>query len=135
MEANRADAVALHICLYMACSHPLYGQTPDEVDTPQDVASGQVPGIKRAAARKLMHELGIPASQLSTESYRFLTRLHYCAPDNLTYGEGAEWGEHEMDYILFAKVCHTCSIVGCAQCQTSALCTGLAQRAGWCPVR
>ncbi len=35
------------------CSHPLYGQTPDEVDVPEDVASGAVPGAKRAAIRKL----------------------------------------------------------------------------------
>ena len=46
------------------CSHPLAGQAPDEVDLPAAVASGQVPGIKAAAVRKLQHELGIPPEQV-----------------------------------------------------------------------
>ncbi len=46
------------------CSHPLAGQAPDEVDLPPAVASGQVPGIKAAAVRKLEHELGIPPEQV-----------------------------------------------------------------------
>ncbi len=50
------------------------------------------------------HELGIPAHQVPIEGFRFVTRLHYCAPDSVTYGAEAEWGEHEMDYILLAKV-------------------------------
>lgn len=51
------------------------------------------------------HELGIPAHQVPVDGFRFVTRLHYCAPDSETYGAAAEWGEHEMDYILLAKVC------------------------------
>jgi len=51
--------------------------------------------------RKLRHELGI--TQLSAGSFTYLTRLHYCAADTVTYGQDAEWGEHEMDYILFAR--------------------------------
>ena len=60
-------------------------------------------GVKQAAVRKLYHELGIVGQQLPIEQFKFLTRLHYCAPDNVTYGEEAEWGEHEIDYILFIK--------------------------------
>jgi isopentenyldiphosphate isomerase len=30
-------------------------------------------------------------------------RLHYCAADTDTHGANAEWGEHEMDYILFVQ--------------------------------
>ncbi|GAX82867.1 hypothetical protein CEUSTIGMA_g10293.t1 [Chlamydomonas eustigma] len=87
------------------CSHPLYGQTPDEVDTDEGcVLDGSVLGIKHAAIRKLQHELGIPANELSLDSFRFLTRLHYCAADKATWGPMAEWGEHEMDYILFIQV-------------------------------
>lgn len=48
---------------------------------PEDVANGSVLGTKRAAIRKLEHELGIPPSQLPIDSFRFLTRLHYCAAD------------------------------------------------------
>jgi hypothetical protein len=28
--------------------------------------------------------------------FKFLTRLHYCAPDVDTHGRNAEWGEHEV---------------------------------------
>ena len=45
--------------------------------------------------RKLQHELGIPPRELPLAGFRFLTRLHYCAPDTGTYGPEAEWGEHE----------------------------------------
>mmetsp|Transcript_2145 Transcript_2145/g.3729 ORF Transcript_2145/g.3729 Transcript_2145/m.3729 type:complete len:356 (-) Transcript_2145:508-1575(-) len=85
------------------CSHPLYGYSPCEVDQPEDVASGKVPGVKHAAIRKLNHELGIKAEQVPFEGFKFLTRLHYCAPDAVTYGDNAPWGEHELDYILFIK--------------------------------
>lgn len=36
----------------------------NEVDTPEDVASGNVLGVKNAAVRKLEHELGIPIGEL-----------------------------------------------------------------------
>ncbi|KAK9838284.1 hypothetical protein WJX81_002324 [Elliptochloris bilobata] len=85
------------------CSHPLHGHTPSEVDRPEDVASGAVPGAQRAALRKLWHELGIAPEALSAGGFRFLTRLQYCAADHDTYGPDAEWGEHEVDYILFAR--------------------------------
>eukprot|EP01024_Parvocaulis_polyphysoides_P010122 TRINITY_DN13352_c0_g1_i2.p3 TRINITY_DN13352_c0_g1~~TRINITY_DN13352_c0_g1_i2.p3 ORF type:complete len:130 (-),score=30.31 TRINITY_DN13352_c0_g1_i2:59-448(-) len=38
-----------------------------------------------------------------TQDIKFLTRLKYCARDSGTYGDNAPWGEHEMDYVLFAK--------------------------------
>ena len=60
-------------------------------------------GAKRAAVRKLGHELGVSAEQLPIDKFKFLTRLHYCAADEHTYGPQAEWGEHEIDYILFVK--------------------------------
>ncbi|KAF5833135.1 NUDIX hydrolase domain-like protein [Dunaliella salina] len=85
------------------CSHPLAGQVPDEVDAPEQVADASVPGIKHAAVRKLQHELGIPPEQLPLSSFRFLTRLHYCAADTNTWGPQAEWGEHEVDYVLFIR--------------------------------
>jgi len=84
------------------CSHPLHGFSPTEVDTPADVASGDTPGAKRAAVRKLKHELGLET--LKPEQFKFLTRLHYWAADTVTHGPSAEWGEHEIDYILFAQV-------------------------------
>ncbi|KAI3425236.1 hypothetical protein D9Q98_009004 [Chlorella vulgaris] len=85
------------------CSHPLYGHSPTEVDQPADISAGTTPGAKRAAVRKLLHELGIPPAQLPLDQFKFLTRLHYCAADTGTWGPAAEWGEHEMDYIFFLK--------------------------------
>ncbi|BDA45626.1 Isopentenyl-diphosphate Delta-isomerase I [Coccomyxa sp. Obi] len=85
------------------CSHPLHGHTPTEVDEPGDIANGSVMGAKRAAVRKLEHELGIVPQELPLTDFHFLTRLHYCAADTDTYGPDAEWGEHEVDYILFIK--------------------------------
>ncbi|WFD33879.1 isopentenyl-diphosphate Delta-isomerase [Malassezia cuniculi] len=67
------------------CSHPL--MVSAEIDG--------VAGAKRAAQRKLEHELGIPSSQVPIESFQYLTRIHYLAPSD------GLWGEHEIDYILF----------------------------------
>ena len=85
------------------CSHPLSGQSPNEADTPEQVADGSVPGVKAAAVRKLLHELGIKASDVPISSFKFITRLHYWAADVVTHGEHSPWGEHEIDYILFIK--------------------------------
>lgn len=68
------------------CSHPLHGMEPPEVDKPEDVANGTVLGAKNAAIRKLDHELGIPASDLDINKFKFLTRLHYWAADTVTHG-------------------------------------------------
>lgn len=86
------------------CSHPLHGMSPPEVDTPEDVAKGTVPGVKYAAVRKLEHELGIPPSQLPVDKFKFLTRFHYWAADTVTHGPKSPWGEHEIDYVLLFVV-------------------------------
>ncbi|KAI9679419.1 MAG: isopentenyl-diphosphate delta-isomerase idi1 [Caeruleum heppii] len=74
------------------CSHPLGipGETGDELES-------AVVGVRRAAQRKLHHELGIKAAQVPLDQFRFLTRIHYKAPSD------GKWGEHEVDYILFIK--------------------------------
>lgn len=46
-------------------------------------------GVKRAAQRKLYHELGIKKEQVPFEWFKFLTRIHYLAPSD------GKWGEHE----------------------------------------
>ena len=83
MLVNETQQVWTNTC----CSHPLHGMDKNEVDTPADVASGAVPGVKNAAVRKLGHELGIPASELPVEKFKFLTRLHYWAADTVTHGK------------------------------------------------
>ncbi|KAH6659365.1 NUDIX hydrolase domain-like protein [Truncatella angustata] len=74
------------------CSHPLSipGETGSDLPT-------SVEGVKRAAQRKLDHELGIKKEQVPFDNFRFLTRIHYKAPSD------GKWGEHEIDYILFIK--------------------------------
>lgn len=92
------------------CSHPL--GVPGETGSTLDAA---IMGVKRAAQRKLNHELGIKAEQVPIDNFHFLTRIHYKAPSD------GKWGEHEseqsrtdlplsladhsslVDYILFIK--------------------------------
>ncbi len=73
------------------CSHPLH--IDDELDNPP---SPQADGVRRAAVRKLEHELGIPAGQVPADSMHYMTRIVYKA----AVGEDDKWGEHEVDYIL-----------------------------------
>ncbi|KAJ1408277.1 NUDIX hydrolase domain-like protein, partial [Ochromonadaceae sp. CCMP2298] len=97
------------------CSHPLYGYQPCEVDDAESVSSGSVLGVRHAAIRKLQHELGIAEGRFSVGDFKYLTRLHYSAPDEFTRGTAADpstseeekasdpfrcWGESEVDYIL-----------------------------------
>lgn len=71
------------------CSHPLnFAEELEEKD--------QL-GVRRAAQRKLEHELGIKPEQVPLDNFRFLTRIHYKAESD------GVWGEHEVDYILFIK--------------------------------
>lgn len=66
------------------CSHPL--GIPGEGGS--ELAEA-VEGVKRAAQRKLDHELGIKKEQVPFEDFHFLTRIHYKAPSD------GKWGEHE----------------------------------------
>ncbi|KAI9791535.1 MAG: isopentenyl-diphosphate delta-isomerase idi1 [Candelina submexicana] len=74
------------------CSHPL--GIPSETGAELEAS---IQGVRRAAQRKLLHELGIPAAQVPLDNFKFLTRIHYKAPSD------GKWGEHEIDYILFIK--------------------------------
>jgi isopentenyl-diphosphate delta-isomerase len=74
------------------CSHPL--GVPTETGATLEAA---IAGTKRAAQRKLDHELGIKAHQIPLDRFKYLTRIHYKAPSD------GKWGEHEIDYILFIK--------------------------------
>ncbi|KAM4065034.1 NUDIX domain-containing protein [Hirsutella rhossiliensis] len=74
------------------CSHPLAvsGETGS-------MLQAAIEGVKRAAQRKLHHELGIDKAQVPIEKFHFLTRIHYKSASD------SEWGEHEVDYVLFIK--------------------------------
>ena len=75
------------------CSHPL----AHPAETGHGDLPSNVEGAKRAAQRKLCHELGIAAGQVPVSAFEFLTRIHYLAPSD------GKWGEHEIDYILFIE--------------------------------
>jgi len=75
------------------CSHPL--AHPAEAGKGDLISN--VEGAKRAAVRKLEHELGIKSEQVPVSDFNFLTRIHYLAPSD------GKWGEHEIDYILFIE--------------------------------
>lgn len=89
------------------CSHPLHGQTPSELDPHRDGCSdpGEAPqGVVNAAIRKLEHELGMEPAELRKLSYKYMGRVHYWAADCITHGADAPWGEHEIDYLVLARV-------------------------------
>jgi len=69
------------------CSHPLWVEGEMELENAM--------GVKRAAVRKLEHELGIKPEQVPIEKFHYLTRIHYVA--NM---DGTPWGEHEIDHVL-----------------------------------
>ncbi|GAA5855044.1 hypothetical protein JCM5353_005671 [Sporobolomyces roseus] len=77
------------------CSHPLtsFGEMEEEEQI----------GVRKAAARKLGHELGIP-SDYSLDEFTYLTRIHYYAKSDDI------WAEHEIDYILFLTLDPSLSI-------------------------
>ena len=70
------------------CSHPL--GIPGETGTTLEES---VQGVRRAAVRKLDQELGIKASQVPIDDFKFLTRIHYKAPSD------GQWGEHEGTFV------------------------------------
>lgn len=51
-------------------------------------------GARRAAQRKLEHELGIKPEKVPLDDFVFLTRIHYLAPSD------GLWGEHEGNKII-----------------------------------
>lgn len=70
------------------CSHPLYTIPAEREGTP---------GAKKAALRKLEHELGIKVGTIAESELHFLTRIIYKAASN------GQWGEHEIDHIFFVQ--------------------------------
>jgi isopentenyl-diphosphate delta-isomerase len=71
------------------CSHPL--SIKPELEEENQV------GVKRAAQRRLKLELGIQPDLVPLEKMHFLTRLHYRAESDPT------WGEHEIDYVILIQ--------------------------------
>lgn len=69
------------------CSHPLYGE--------EEMQDGI--GVKKAAIRKLEHELGIPLTTFDVNSFQYVASVLYKASSD------ENWTEFEMDHILLAR--------------------------------
>ena len=75
------------------CSHPLATFENEQSSNTEP----QAQGVKRAAQRRILNELGIPPEQCPVEKMTYLSRILYNSPSC------DKWGEHELDYILFFK--------------------------------
>ena len=75
------------------CSHPLH-----HVSLPHggEEEESEALGVKRAAVRKLQHELGV-SGDVTVDGLHWLTKIHYGAASD------EQWGEHEIDWILFTQ--------------------------------
>ncbi|XP_053429040.1 isopentenyl-diphosphate delta-isomerase 2-like [Nycticebus coucang] len=71
------------------CSHPLY--------EPAELEEKDAVGVRRAARRRLLVELGIPPEQISEEDIVFMTIYHHKAKSDRI------WGEHEICYLLLVR--------------------------------
>ncbi|XP_068652730.1 isopentenyl-diphosphate Delta-isomerase I-like [Aristolochia californica] len=69
------------------CSHPLYRES--------ELVEENCLGVRNAAQRKLLDELGIPPEEIPVDEFVPLGRMLYKAPSD------GKWGEHEVDYLLF----------------------------------
>ncbi|KAH3839290.1 isopentenyl-diphosphate Delta-isomerase 1-like [Dreissena polymorpha] len=72
------------------CSHPL--------STTLELEERNALGVRRAAQRKLFHELGIPPDQIPLDKIKYITRIQYSARNIPNDGIFAE---NEIDYVLF----------------------------------
>ncbi|CAA6674920.1 unnamed protein product [Spirodela intermedia] len=69
------------------CSHPLYRDS--------ELIEKDFLGVRNAAQRKLLDELGIQAEHVPVDQFVPVGRMLYKAPSD------GKWGEHELDYLLF----------------------------------
>ena len=64
-----------------------------------------VPGVRNAAQRKLLDELGIPAEDVPVDQFIPLGRMLYKAPSD------GKWGEHERNNFNLVTLKHHLSDV------------------------
>ncbi|CAO1941711.1 unnamed protein product [Urochloa humidicola] len=69
------------------CSHPLYRES--------ELIEENALGVRNAAQRKLLDELGIPAEDAPIDQFTPVGRMLYMAPSD------GKWSEHELTHILF----------------------------------
>ena len=100
------------------CSHPLYNgeELADENHIGEFSAISFInlvpkpffvlccAGIKRAAVRKLEHELGISPKEIRPTDFHFLTRIEYQA-----FQTDEKWTEHESMLLLCSRLLGICT--------------------------
>lgn len=59
-----------------------------------------MPGVRNAAQRKLLDELGIPAEDVPVDQFIPLGRMLYKAPSD------GKWGEHERNNFNLVTLTH-----------------------------
>ncbi|PXF48889.1 Isopentenyl-diphosphate Delta-isomerase 1 [Gracilariopsis chorda] len=93
---QRADAKVTFPAYWTntVCSHPLY--LPSELG--EEDKGDAVFGAKRAAIRKLSHELGVSPGAVTSTDLTFMTRILYRSECS----DGV-WGERELDYIFLIQ--------------------------------
>lgn len=89
LQQRAAEKITFPSCwTNTCCSHPLH--TKEEMQTEDHI------GVKRAAVRKLQHELGIKQHTIDTQDLHFVTRIYYKALQN-----DEVWAEHESKLSRF----------------------------------
>jgi isopentenyl-diphosphate delta-isomerase len=78
------------------CSHPLSGEGGESEEA-------GAAGVIRAARRKLQQELGINPTQVPSDSFTWITRVHYAGSCSAAGTPAPLWGEHEIDWILLCQ--------------------------------
>ncbi len=97
LQKRAATKITFPLCwANTCCSHPLYVDGEIEAQSDPDHPDFGL-GAKRAAQRKLLQELGVRAEQVPLSCMTFMTRLHYRADLDET------WGEHEVDYLIVCR--------------------------------
>ncbi|GFP99637.1 isopentenyl-diphosphate delta-isomerase i [Phtheirospermum japonicum] len=74
------------------CSHPLHRDS--------ELIEENALGVRNAAQRKLLDELGISADDVPVDQFIPLGRISYKAPSD------GKWGEHECIICILVLVCH-----------------------------
>ncbi|KAF2579729.1 hypothetical protein F2Q68_00002572 [Brassica cretica] len=84
MQRSKAKVTFPLVWTNTCCSHPLYRDS--------ELIEENTLGVRNAAQRKLLDELGIVAEDVPVDEFTPLGRMLYKAPSD------GKWGEHERNH-------------------------------------